>query len=96
MPSIPYKKRKKGSWTRDKNITKQYNSARWKRIRRQGLVAEPFCAEHLKDGVYVLANVRDHKKQVSEGGDFWDTENHQSLCTPCHNSKSAKESHKHR
>lgn len=74
-----------------------YNSKRWKSIRQQGLVNEPFCVECLKEGKQLhecKAVVRDHIKPINEGGDAWDIRNHQSLCNRHHNIKSAQESHK--
>jgi len=74
----------------------RYNSKAWRRVRKQGLEREPWCVNCLKDGIYTPAKVRDHIRQVMKGGDFFDPSNHQSLCTRCHNQKSARESHENR
>ena len=34
----------------------------------------------------------DHILAASKGGSFWDPENHQAMCKPCHDRKTAKES----
>jgi 5-methylcytosine-specific restriction protein A len=65
---------------------------KWRKARDAWLMAYPLCAEHESKGVLVQANVVDHI--VPHGGDwklFWDRKNWQSLCTSCHNSKTAKE-----
>lgn len=62
-------------------------------MRRAILQASPLCVECGKQGRLTVANVIDHIKPVRLGGEFWDTKNMQPLCTPCHNSKSAKERH---
>jgi 5-methylcytosine-specific restriction protein A len=66
-----------------------YNNASWrnysKRIRQSSIVCVNFreCAG--------MAQVVDHIKPISLGGDFWDANNHQCLCHSCHNRKSQKE-----
>jgi len=96
MPSIPYNKSKnqKGPWTKDKSLLKKYNSTRWRKARRHQLKNSPLCSECENNGKSTLAKVVDHKIPVSQGGDFWEPKNHNSLCTSCHNSKSAAESNK--
>lgn len=73
----------------------RYNTRRWKRMRHVHLLNNPWCVECLKKNppVYEPAKVLDHIKPVSIGGDFWSTDNHQGMCTSCHNSKSGKEGH---
>lgn len=51
----------------------------------------PFCVECEKEGKTVLAEVVDHIESVSQGGDFWDINNHQGLCASHHNKKTARE-----
>jgi 5-methylcytosine-specific restriction protein A len=41
---------------------------------------------------YVAGEQTDHIIPVSQGGDFWDDRNHQSLCTSCHSRKTQRES----
>ena len=55
-------------------------------MRKAWLAHSPVC---VKCGH--AANVVDHIQPVTQGGDFTNPDNLQSLCTPCHNRKSAKE-----
>lgn len=62
-----------------------YTTSRWRRERRSFLNDYPFCAEHLKRGLKVIAVIVDHK--VPHRGDeklFWDKTNWQPLCKRCH------------
>ena len=62
-----------------------YNS-RWRS--RMFLATHPFCEECLKQGKYTKATVVDHI--VPHCGDpklFWDENNWQALCKPCHDKK---------
>lgn len=66
--------------------------AKWRRYRIKFLAEHFYCIECLKQGKFVFATVVDHIKPHK--GDiklFWDTSNHQSLCKPCHDRKTAKE-----
>lgn len=63
-----------------------YKTARWQRLRKAQLKAEPFCVFCLSEGVYTLATVCDHKDP--HRGDevkFWSGP-FQSLCKPHHDS----------
>ena len=64
-----------------------YNSTAWRKLRLQLLRAQPVCVLCRR----APSVVADHIKPVRLGGEFWDINNLQGLCTPCHNSKSAKE-----
>ena len=62
-----------------------YDTRRWKRARRLFLAAHPLCVMCTAAGRTSLATVTDHV--VPHKGDaelFWDPENLQSLCAPCH------------
>lgn len=62
----------------------KYNS-RWQKAREGHLRSHPLCVDHLSRGMTVAATVVDHK--VPHRGDsalFWDRDNWQSLCKPCH------------
>ena len=64
----------------------------WLALRRQQLTKQPFCAECLRAGKYVLASEVDHV--VPHRNDeqlFYDHLNLQSLCHPCHSQKTARE-----
>ena len=64
------------------------NSTIWRKIRRAQLTREPLCRKCKSKGITKAANVVDH-----HDGDSWDNDedNLQSLCTPCHNRKTALE-----
>jgi 5-methylcytosine-specific restriction protein A len=76
---------------RDPAVQKMYNSKRWKKIRKEHLEAYPYCANHLRQGVYVLATQVHHK--VPHEGDpikFFEGEL-ESLCDGCHTAETNKE-----
>ncbi|PTT89011.1 HNH endonuclease [Pelomonas sp. HMWF004] len=71
-----------------------YNSARWKRMRARQLEAEPLCRMHEALHQLVQATVADHIK--AHRGDeelFFDPENLQSLCKPCHDAHKQAQEH---
>jgi len=64
---------------------------RWQKYRKAYLAAHPLCVECLNHDRVTAATVVDHIKP--HRGDqklFWDPKNHQSLCKPCHDSKTAR------
>ena len=63
-----------------------YNS-RWQRYRKYFLSRYPLCNECGRAGE-VVDHVIPHKGDYKV---FWDTDNHQTLCIPCHNRKTATE-----
>ncbi len=63
-----------------------YKSSRWRRVREIVLSEDPLCE------CGSIATVVDHIKPIQQGGSVWSESNLQSLCTNCHNKKSAKES----
>lgn len=68
-----------------------YNK-KWQKARARYLKEHPLCAECLRNGRAVTATVVDHIKP--HRGDpilFWDEENWQSLCKPCHDKKTWNE-----
>ena len=65
---------------------KRYWSTLWRKLRKAWLKQSPVCV-----ACGWTANVVDHIRPVSQGGAFYDRNNLQSLCTSCHNRKSAKE-----
>jgi 5-methylcytosine-specific restriction protein A len=69
----------------------EYGTARWQKARAAQLAKQPCCAQCTKSGRTTPATVADHITPVRLGGDFWDSRNHQSLCRPCHQAKSASE-----
>ena len=91
---------KKNKIDRDRYNDKRRGSAssrgydsKWTKARAAYLRANPFCENHkIKMKRCVMANVVDHI--IPHNGDdglFWDRDNWQSLCTQCHNQKTARE-----
>jgi 5-methylcytosine-specific restriction endonuclease McrA len=78
---------------RESSAKRGYGS-RWQKARVTWLREHPLCADHLKRGQYVPAEVVDHI--TPHRGDmklFWDRKNWQSLCKRCHDAaKQAEES----
>lgn len=71
-----------------------YGTARWQRLRRAQLNAEPLCAMCLQCDDVTEATVADHIKP--HRGDetlFWDADNLQSLCASCHSRHKQREEH---
>lgn len=66
----------------------RYNSSKWRKARSIYLKHNPRCKECLR-----LASVVDHIKPVRQGGNFYDPDNWQALCTYCHARKSGREAH---
>ncbi|OSQ35034.1 HNH endonuclease [Thalassospira sp. MCCC 1A01428] len=65
---------------------------KWQKARVGFLKHHPLCCRCEQAGLVVAAAVVDHIKP--HRGDmvlFWDRANWQSLCTACHNTKTAKE-----
>lgn len=69
----------------------RYDTARWQAARKAQIARCPLCAECTKQGRTTPATVCDHITPVRLGGAFYDTNNHQSLCNPHHQAKSASE-----
>ena len=69
-----------------------YNTARWKRLRKWQLAKEPLCHMCKEVALVREATIADHKDPHK--GDiekFFNSDNLQSLCVSCHNSKTAKQ-----
>lgn len=66
--------------------------ARWDKARLEHLDEYPLCIDHKKRGYIEVATVVDHI--IPHKGDqklFWDRDNWQSLCKPCHDRKTQLE-----
>jgi 5-methylcytosine-specific restriction protein A len=64
------------------------NSTHWRRLRARQLMLEPLCRECRKKGLIKSGNEVDH----IDGDSFNNSaDNLQTLCKPCHSSKTAKE-----
>ena len=67
--------------------TKSLYGYKWQQAREAYLRKHPVCADHLKRGYVLQANVVDHIEP--HRGDmklFWDSANWQRLCKVCHDS----------
>lgn len=65
---------------------------RWRKASKAHLAANPLCVPCKEKGVCESATIVDHI--VPHKGDeelFWDESNWQSICKPCHDSKTARE-----
>ncbi len=98
MPSLPKPVRRPWQPAPAKRVYEQhaarsaeYGTARWQAARAAQLARCPCCEACTKAGRTTAATVCDHIKPVRLGGSFWDAANHQSLCRPCHQTKSAME-----
>ena len=98
MPII--KKTVKRPWMPEKEVqtgrkhsnTKFYQSMPWRRLRKSYIDSHPLCVECEKNGRTVPAKIVDHITPINQGGAALATNNLQSLCSICHNRKSASES----
>lgn len=68
-----------------------YQSAAWRAVRAAFLREHPLCCQCEAKGRLVAARVVDHVQPIKEGGARFDWVNLQSLCTSCHNAKTARE-----
>ncbi|WP_329894340.1 HNH endonuclease signature motif containing protein [Stenotrophomonas sp. SMYL20] len=65
---------------------------RWQRARATYLLRHPLCAECQRLGHVTVATVVDHiTPHKGSQALFWDTDNWQPLCKPCHDRKTATE-----
>ncbi|QEX18510.1 HNH endonuclease [Hypericibacter terrae] len=66
--------------------------SRWDKARKAYLAKHPLCVKHEAKGETVAAIIVDHI--IPHRGDkalFWDSDNWQPLCKPCHDAKTATE-----
>jgi 5-methylcytosine-specific restriction protein A len=61
--------------------------ARWRRLRKQKLRANPLCEECDKGGILERATMVHHIIPIEDGGEALDWDNLMSLCLPCHGAK---------
>jgi 5-methylcytosine-specific restriction protein A len=62
-----------------------YKSKRWETTRLVVLHRDLICQECKKTAAKVVHHVVDARIWVGRGNDFYDEENLQGLCEPCHN-----------
>lgn len=75
-----------------KAAARLYRTGQWQALRRHQLTMQPFCAECLKAGKYMLASEVDHVvPHRNDEALFYDPLNLQSLCHSCHSTKTARE-----
>lgn len=83
------------SWRDDKRTAAQRGyGSRWRKARETYLRRNPLCAYCQKEGRIEAATVVDHK--IPHKGDqklFWNRDNWQPLCKPCHDSVKRREEH---
>jgi hypothetical protein len=80
-----------GNVKKDPDVKKLYNSKRWQSIRARQLATYPWCAECLKDSRHVPAIEVDHIERHLGDPERFYAGPFQSLCTPHHSQKTAKE-----
>ncbi|QKE40296.1 MAG: HNH endonuclease [Ferrovum myxofaciens] len=74
------------------NASARGYGSRWQRARAVFLSYHPLCAECNRQGRVTPASVVDHiQPHRGNQESFWDTNNWQSLCKPCHDIKTVKE-----
>jgi len=67
-------------------------TSKWQQYREIYLRRNPLCVECEKWGYLMPATVVDHiNPHKGDMRKFWDSNNHQALCSQCHNRKTAKE-----
>ena len=79
-------------WRAGKTTNERGYTYAWQKARDRFLRANPLCAYCLKGGRPVAASIVDHI--VPHEGDqtmFWDEDNWQALCKPCHDGVKARE-----
>ena len=81
-------------WQKKKGSdTKRGYGWAWRKLRRRILERDSYlCQECQKKGIVTAGKVVDHIKPKAQGGDD-SPANLQTLCTPCHNHKTATERH---
>lgn len=68
-----------------------YQSTKWRKLRNWYIQSHPICEECERKGIVTPGYFVDHIKPLRQGGDFMDPDNLQTLCRPCHASKTNKE-----
>jgi 5-methylcytosine-specific restriction protein A len=68
-----------------------YQSHKWRKHRKLFLQEFPLCRECQNNGKIVPAVVVDHITPINQGGDKFNYDNLQPLCSSCHNKKSGRE-----
>ncbi len=73
-----------------------YNTAQWRQLRQAKLATDPLCQPCAARGTITTANTVDHVKPINDGGDpFPSLDGLTSMCTRCHNEKTAANDRQH-
>jgi 5-methylcytosine-specific restriction protein A len=64
-----------------------YDLQEWKRVRREYLTDHPLCHHCQARGILKPAEHVDHIVPITKGGEWFDEDNLQGLCHPCHSVK---------
>jgi 5-methylcytosine-specific restriction protein A len=81
-------------WRAGKTTAARGYGHRWRCYREAYLLRHPLCVMCADRGLTVAATVVDHR--IPHKGDealFWNENNHQSLCKPCHDGDKARQEH---
>ena len=76
----------------DKANRDVYDSPAWRTTRKIVREDEPLCRYCLEKGLAVDTEEIDHILPINQGGNAYERDNLQGLCTPCHRAKSRDES----
>ena len=71
-----------------------YGTYRWRKTSLRYRASRPLCERCLRFGLITDSKLVDHKVELSDGGDPWDEDNFEALCSACHNRKTANEARK--
>ncbi|QIE89467.1 HNH endonuclease [Pseudomonas nitroreducens] len=81
-----------GSWRAGLTSSQRGYDYRWQKAREAYLLDHPLCVYCLRKGMTSAACVVDHIEAHHGNQElFWDRENWQSLCKPCHDSDKQRE-----
>ena len=77
-------------------IEQRYKSSRWVKLRKQKLLLNPFCERCLEKGIYNPTKIIHHIEYITDKNYmldevFFNLDNLESLCQPCHNEEHFKE-----
>ena len=74
----------------NKSNYKFYNSKSWRNLAKSHKKRNPLCVICLETEVLTPVKITDHIIPIDKGGDKWNENNLQSLCTFHHNQKSGR------
>ena len=101
MPKLPENKRrhwmpKKPKQARLNPNSNFYHSKQWRSLSSYYIQRHPLCEACNRRNKVTAGQVVDHIIRINSGGHKTDLSNLQTLCHPCHNSKSGKEGWEYR